>query len=312
MSRDSRDLASKYRPRTLEEVVGQDAAVSTLLYTIGNDLSHAFLLSGPTGVGKTTLARAAARLLNAERYEIDAATYTGIDAMRGVQTNATYMPLAADRRALIVDEAHRLSQQAWDSCLKMLEEPPAHVYWFLCTTAPGKLPATIRNRCTELRLQPIPVEDLHWLLGSIVAVEWGEPVDDAVLKLCAVEADGSARKAIVNLSMCHTLNREQARAVLRERAEPQPVADLCQLLMKGARHDRSWLQAMAIVANMSDDSEQHRINVCNYLSAVLRKSKTDSDAAYLLNILEQFSMPYHPGEKQAGLLRSIGRVLFGG
>jgi DNA polymerase III gamma/tau subunit len=299
-------LAERWRPVELEQVIGQDAVVAMYKHNLKNDLSHAFLLSGPSGVGKTTLARIASTMLDAEKMEIDGATYTGIDAMREVQSTAHYKPLGKDRRAIIIDEAHRLSKQAWDSCLKIIEEPPAHVYWFLCTTEPSKLPATVRNRCTELKLKPIGVADLEWLIASVANGD-AMDIDDDVRNLCAVEADGSARKAIVNLSMCAGLGRKEARALLREQAAAEPVGKLCKFLLKGGG---SWLQAIDIIANMQDEPESQRISICNYFAAVLRNSKTDQDATYLLNMLEAFSTPYHPGEGQAPLMRSIGQVLF--
>ena len=199
-----------------------------------------------------------------------------------------------------------MSPQAWDSCLKIIEEPPAHVYWFFCTTAPGKVPATIRSRCLELKLHAIHVDDLIDLL-SYIAKQEQAPVTPEVVAICAKAAEGSARKAIVNLSSCYNLDRQEARDLLRERVATAPVGELCKMLMKGG----TWLQAMEVVANIPDEAESSRIGVCHYLAAVLRKAKTESEAVRLLNMMEAFAQPYHPGEKQAPLLRSIGKVMFG-
>jgi DNA polymerase III gamma/tau subunit len=299
------DLTSTYRPRTLDEVVGQQAACAVLQRAVAANSSHAFLLSGPSGVGKTTLARIGAALLAAEVQEIDAATFTGIDAMREVQDSLGYQPLYAARRAIVVDEAHRLSKQAWDSMLKSVEEPPPHGYWFFCTTEPSKVPATVRNRCTELRLRPLNTSDLIELLVRVDRDE-GLQTEFDILNLCAREAQGSARKALVNLAAVQGLSASDARALLREAAAPAPVVELYKVLANGG----TWLQAIAALAKLDDEPESIRIQLSNYIAAVLRNAQTDKDATFLLDILEQFSQPYHPGEKQAPLMLSIGRVLF--
>lgn len=299
-------LFDKHRPKKLDDVIGQGLACEVLRKAIAADTSHAFLLSGPSGVGKTTLARIGAHMLEAEIQEIPAAIYTGIDAMREVIDRLHYMPIGgAEHKALIIDEAARLSKPTWDSLLKIVEEPPEHVYWFFCTTEPDKVPATIRNRCTELKLLALSVHALNVLLHAVTEREQ-MVIDHATIELIAREAMGSARKALVLLPTVVGLDYVTARGVLRDKSVPRPVGDLCKVLMNGG----SWLQAMKIVASMHDDPETYRIQISNYLAAVLRDAKTDKDATFLLNILEQFSEPYHPGERQAPLMISIGRVLY--
>lgn len=299
-------LSDKYRPTDLNDVIGQDAACHALYNSISNGSSHAFLLSGPRGTGKTTLARIGAGLLNAEIIEIDAATFTGIDDMRAIQDTLHYQPLAGESKAIILDEAHRLSKQAWDSLLKIIEEPPAHVYWFLSTTEPAKLPATIRDRCTELRVKAISVDDLIRLLAHVEATE-GWSTDGQIVALCAREADGSARKALVNLASVQGMDFAKARELLFERAAPKPVADLCKVMLEGG----SWLQAMSILANITDDPESTRIMISNYLAAVIRTAKSEKQVKFLLYIMDEFSEPYHTGEKLAPLMLSIGHALYG-
>jgi DNA polymerase III gamma/tau subunit len=305
---DAATLTAKYRPRDLNDVAGQTAACHALFTALSTGSSHAFLLSGPKGTGKTTLARIGAAMLNADITEIDGATFTGIDDMRTVQDTLHYAPLAGEARAIILDEAHRLSKPAWDSLLKVIEEPPDYVYWFLSTTEPTKLPATIRDRCTELRLSALATDELIRLLARVEEAE-GWTTEPQIVALCAREAEGSARKALVNLASVQGFDFTRARDLLLSRTEPKPVADLCKLLMGGRG---TWLQAMSILANINDDPESTRIMISNYLAAVIRKAKTDNDAKFLLFVLDQFSQPYHSGEKQAPLMLSIGRVLYAG
>ncbi len=146
----SNDLAVKYRPQELSDVVGQDHMMPGLKALITKRNSHAGLFHGPSGCGKTTLARILAHGLDAGKNitEVDAARNTGIDAMRQVADNAQYNAFGGGNRAVIVDEAHGLSKQAWNSLLKAIEEPPKHLFWFFCTTEPAKVPQVIRTRCS--------------------------------------------------------------------------------------------------------------------------------------------------------------------
>lgn len=299
-------LAELYRPRTLEQVVGQKHAVEALRETLKHGTAHAFLLSGPSGVGKTTLARIAVSMLEAEKVDINGAECNGIDNMRELQHRIGFKPFEHECRVIIMDEAHRVTKPAWDCSLKMVEEPPDHVYWMLCTTEPEKLPTTIRNRCVELKLGPVPVRHIEMLLEDIARRE-GREFELGVLELCAQEAGGSPRKAINHMAMSYGKDRAQVHQMLREREESQPISALCKMLLNGGG---TWLRALPILANMpTDDAEIQRVAICNYLAKALRDKRTNEAAKHVIDILEQFSQPYHPGEKQAPLLLSVGRVL---
>ena len=136
----SESLYVKYRPQHLDDVTGQDEVVKVLKGLVERNDTHAMLFTGPSGVGKTTLARIVALDLgcveeNGGIMEIDGATYTGIDKMRSVQDGTQYQPFGkANHRCVILDECHRLSGQAWDSLLKVVEEPHSHMSWMFCTT----------------------------------------------------------------------------------------------------------------------------------------------------------------------------------
>src|SRR5678815_3051590 len=140
-------LHTKYRPLTFDEVIGQDKVVADLRRVVRERRAKSFIFSGPSGVGKTTLARIVANAFAgymatvANIEEVPAADHTGVDAMRAVANRALYRALGdSPVKAIIVDEAHRLSGAAWDVLLKPIEEPPEHVYWMFCTTHPAKIP----------------------------------------------------------------------------------------------------------------------------------------------------------------------------
>jgi DNA polymerase-3 subunit gamma/tau len=150
-------LVIKYRPKSFEEVIGHEDMLMALLRAISSDTCpHSFLFTGVSGLGKTTLARITAMELQADPLEIDAASNNGVDATRGLVELGQHMSMVGDgRRAIIIDECHTLSKQAWQPLLKLLEEPPDHLYIMLCTTELEKVPDTIRNRCFHVVLKPL-------------------------------------------------------------------------------------------------------------------------------------------------------------
>src|ERR1700679_2452146 len=155
----SLNLITRYRPQVFDEVIGQDAVVRSLKATVKKKDAQIFLFSGPAGTGKTTLARLVAKAFGVEDKqvesgEIDGATNNGIESMRNIQDIIQYRPFGnSGMRSITIDECHRLSPNAWDSLLKVLEDPPKHVVWFFCTTNPIKVPATIKTRCAKFELK---------------------------------------------------------------------------------------------------------------------------------------------------------------
>ncbi len=301
-------LHQKYRPQTFEDVVGQDAVVKSLTSVLSHKGSQAFMLYGPSGVGKTTLARIACHKLGCHDdaiMEIDAATNTGIDEMRAIQADVQYRPFGGDARAVIIDECHRLSRNAWDSMLKVLEEPPKYLTWWLCTTEASKVPHTIKTRCATFTLKSVTNEDLHRLLKRVCKAE-GIKTD--YNNLIVYEAHGSPRQLLVNLVQCRNATSEkEAKEVLRSAQDSEPVRELCQLLLKG----ENWQKAMAIVGRMEHEApESVRILVSIYLSKVLQGATNEDRIIHLLNMLEAFSTPYNASDQTAPLLRSIGKCLF--
>ena len=198
-------LARKYRPKKLSDLIGQEIFVSTIKNAIDGDrISHAYLLSGIRGVGKTTAARILAHLFNGETetqdnpldlYEVDSARYTGVNEMRELLDGIKYRPSSWKYKVYILDEVHMLSNSAVSSLLKNLEEPPEHVKFIFCTTEPRKIPATIISRCQRFDLKRVSFDVLTEHLQNIATKE-GAQIETAAANLIAKAADGSVRDAL--------------------------------------------------------------------------------------------------------------------
>lgn len=304
-------LHIKYRPESFDEVIGNASAVSSIEDIIERRTSHCFLFTGPSGCGKTTLARITAKEFGAagrDILEIDAATHTGVDNMRQVAESLSHRPFGEGKaKAVILDECHMLSKASWNSILKAMEDTPDHAYWFLCTTEGGRVPETIKNRCSVINLGYAKEDELGEIIDAILEAEEKE-LKDSVVDVIVSEAHGSPRRAIQNLNMCwNASTKKEAADALKAAVEGEPIRELCKILLNGG----SWPGIMAVLSKLEDENpESVRIIVVNYMAAVLRNTKTDNKAQRPLHVLEQFSEPFNQSEKQAPLMLAIGRVLY--
>ena len=210
-------IARKFRPKSFEEVAGQEHVVKTLSNAIGKGrVAHAFLFSGPRGVGKTSVARILAKSLNCEKgptatpcnvcsncreitngssldvQEIDGASNNGVDEIRALRENVKFAPAAAKYKIYIIDEVHMLSGSAFNALLKTLEEPPAHVIFIFATTETHKVPATILSRCQCYDFRRISLAEIAANLGKVATAE-GIQISPTALIWIAEAGDGSMR-----------------------------------------------------------------------------------------------------------------------
>lgn len=303
-------LINKYRPKSFDEVVGQDAVVRSLKKALAKGASKTFLFSGPPGLGKTTLARLVADALGcpvSERLEVDGASQTGIDDMRAVASTLMYRPIGdAKMKVVIVDETHALSKQAVTSLLKTLEEPPAWAAWVLCTSEEGKLPAAIKTRCTHFSLKPVSFDDLAELLDKVVRAE-KLSVDAKIVDLCAKEAKGSPRQALANLSVCAGAESlADAKELLRSAEESTEAVELARALIKGA----SWSEVQGLLKSLKDvnpESARHVIRA--YVTSMALNAKREQDAGRALEILDAFSTPFYSSDGISPLTLACGKVV---
>ncbi|AOY87529.1 DNA polymerase III subunit gamma/tau [Marinobacter salinus] len=213
-------LARKWRPRTFEDMVGQEHVLQALIHALESQrLHHAYLFTGTRGVGKTTIGRLLARCLNCETgitpkpcgecsscreiqegrfvdlIEIDAASRTGVDDMRELTDNVQYAPSRGRYKVYLIDEVHMLTNQSFNAFLKTLEEPPDHVKFLLATTDPQKLPVTVLSRCLQFNLKRMTPEHIAGHLQHVLGAE-EIPFEESALWLLARAADGSMRDAL--------------------------------------------------------------------------------------------------------------------
>jgi DNA polymerase III subunit gamma/tau len=194
-----------YRPQTFDDVIGQELVKSVLQNSLLKDkIKHAYLLNGPKGVGKTTLARIFANQLNdiatkpeskIDIIEMDAASNTGIDDIRQLIESAKIPPISGKYKIFIIDEVHMLSKSAMNALLKILEEPPTYIVFLLATTNPEKLIPTVLSRLTKLNLSSHTEQDIISRLGYIAKQEKLN-IDEPSLKIIAKRSGGSQRDAI--------------------------------------------------------------------------------------------------------------------
>lgn len=277
-------LYRKYRPQSFGEVVGQEHIVQTLTNSIkGNNISHAYLFSGPRGSGKTTIARLFAKAINCEDkkgfepcnkcsscleimggnsidlIEIDAASHTGVDDIRQLIEGVKFSPVKSKYKIFIIDECHQLSKSAANALLKTLEEPPSHAIFLLATTEPHKMIPTILSRCQKFDFKRLQVPEIIKKLEFISKKE-NVKFDDAAMSLIALNSRGSFRDAESLLDECISFSGQNAAIKAENIKELLGVVEVAEiskfvdfLLAKNAKEAIEFLNT--IVDNGADLQE---------------------------------------------------------
>lgn len=290
-------LHLKYRPASFAEIIGNEevvGAISTLLADEENR-PHSYLLHGPTGCGKTTIARIMAAELGCvggDYREIDSADFRGIDTVREIRKQSQFRPLEGPCRVWVIDEVHKMTNDAMNAMLKILEDTPSHVYFILCTTEPQKLLGTVRGRCSQFQVQQLSDRQMMGLLRRVCRKE-GEKLDFEVMEQIIQDSLGHPRNALQILEQVLAVEPEQRLTTARRAAEETTQAiELCRALIRGA----GWKEIAGILFGLLEqDPEGIRRAVMGYCQAILLKGSNPQAGWVLENFIDPFYDSGRPG-----------------
>ena len=305
------ELCKKYRPKSFKQVIGQDVVISTLI-SLGKRkvIPHAILLTGPSGVGKTTIARILRKKLSCSEHdykEMDIGTARGIDDVRQLKKNMYLAPMGGKCRVYCLDEIHRATVDFFNGALKMLEDTPDHVYFILCTTDPQKLPKTIINRCTELRLSLLNRNEIESLIKEVVRKEEVVLSEDVVDRIASV-VEGSPRKALVLLHLVLGMEaKEEQLAAIEAGDSSRDAIEICRALQ---RSTVSWGEVAKIlkgIDDLQDKAEGIRWLILSYFTTVALGGNLEK-AERACAIIERFEENFYDS-KRAGLVAACFAVV---
>lgn len=304
------DLGTKYRPQRLKDVRGNADVVATLSSWIrAGTIPHCLMFAGGSGMGKTTLARILARRMkcdDADFEEINSAGEArGIDKIKSIERNKGLAPFGACRIYLF-DEAHKLTNDAQNAMLKMIEDPPSHCFFFLCTTEPNKLIKTVRTRCTTLEVKPLNPIDMRELVLDVVEAEGKELSEDALSKLIDV-ADGSARQALSLLAPVLSLPLDEQENAVRESMQEDIAITIARELIT---RQPNWKKLIPLLKDVRNDkAEGIRWLILGYASSVVMGGG-GATVGRAFTLLDQFSTNYYDTGR-AGLIRDCYEICHG-
>lgn len=284
-------LYLKYRPEVLSEIRGNVELVSTLQNMLSDIPScpHSFLLHGPTGCGKTTIGRIIANELGCKGNdfrEVDSADFRGIDTVREIRKQCLYKALEGSVRVWLIDECHKMTNDAQNALLKILEDTPEHVYFILATTEPQKLLKTIKGRCSQFAVSPLNNQQVIGLVRSVVKKE-GESLPKVIYEQIAKSSEGHPRNALQILEQVLNVAEDERLEVSKRSEERQAeIIELCRALV----NRKGWKIISGILVGLkTEDPESIRRVMLGYCQAILLKK----DDTYIGRIMEEFIEPFY-------------------
>lgn len=303
------ELYKKYRPTALKDVLGQDSAIKILRSFKEKGLPHALLFSGPSGVGKTTIARILKIMLKCsdlDFQEANCADFRGIDMVRDIREKISLSPVNGRSRIWLIDEAGELTLSAQKAFLKILEDTPNHVYFFLATTDPQKIIKTVRNRCTEIKLGLVDDGSIHEILDQVIGCE-GIHISEEVKNGVVDAAEGSPRKALVLLNQIMGIEDDEQRLEIVTKGDSDSKGiEIARGLIKT---NISWVQMSRILKEVKEDPETVRWIVLGYAKSCMMGGKGNT-AKRAYQVFNSFRDNFYDS-KQAGLAGACWEVIHG-
>ncbi len=289
-------LYTKIRPASFDEVLGNKElkdSLQTMLHK--EEHPHTYLLQGGTGCGKTTIARIMAKELGIndnDIKEMDIADLRGIDNAREVRREASYAPMYGSRKMYILDEAHKMTTDAQNAFLKILEDTPKHVYFVLCTTDPQKLIKTVINRCSVFTVENLSENDLTRLVKRAAKGE-GVKLDKTVVEHIVNKAEGHPRHALTMLETIINTSPENRLQVIQEmKAYEAQGIELARALVQR----KGWSSVGTILKGLDKkEVETYRHQILGYVSTIIINKPDDHLAAIMEEMIEPFYNSGFPG-----------------
>ncbi len=292
------------RPKTLNEVIGNEGVKESIKAVFEQeDRPHTSLFIGPSGCGKTTLARIVARMIGCspdDIQEYNSSNTRGIDTIREIAQNSMYAPMSGKVKVYLLDEVHRMTKDAQNALLKLLEDTPKHVYFLLCTTDPEMLIKAIRTRCMTFEVKNLAAPQITALIEKTLK-DCGEleNFSKKVIKTIVKVADGCPRQAMILLDQVfNILDEDAAIEALNSATATAEVAsiELCRILLD-SRTNR-WADVRYILKSIQDEPEKLRYGILGYLDAVLM-SDNCKDPARVCSLMDCFRESYMYSGKAA-------------
>jgi DNA polymerase III gamma/tau subunit len=283
-------LYHKYRPTTFEDIIGNKNMIDSLKADLAKKTPpHAYLFHGPTGCGKTTLARIVSGVLGcvgSDFREVDSADFRGIDTVRDIRKQSQFRPLGGSCRVWLIDECHKMTNDAQNALLKALEDTPKHIYYILATTEPQKLLGTIRGRCSQYAVTPLDDNEMMLLLRKVTKAE-GDTLQKMVYEQIVQDSLGHPRNALQVLDQVLAVPAESRFAVAKIQAERQSqTIELCRTLMGS----NGWKKIAGVLNGLTkEDPESIRRAILGYCNAILLKE----DNVTAGKVMEQFIEPFY-------------------
>jgi len=290
-------LYLKYRPQQFSQIKGNGALVSALesILEKPEKMPHSYLISGPTGCGKTTIGRIIKNRLeiaDTDYTEINSSDFRGIDTIREIIKNIQYLPMNSKYRIYLLDECHKLSNDAQNALLKALEDTPAHIIFILCTTDPDKLIKAIIGRCIHFPVQQLNEREMKALLKSVAKKE-DEDVENEVLEQIVLDSQGHPRNALNILErVLNTSPEKRLEAAKQASAEISQSIELCRALIGR----KNWKEIASILDGLKgQEPESIRRAVMGYCQAILLKTDNAQAGLVMECMIEPFYNTGFPG-----------------